>query len=160
MKCRSDTLSFPLLMAFLLALTTASTMVTAGTASERTTNGLTVYLGVLPAAMIQGHDPEHTEATMHGGVPSGVHAYHVMIAVFETESGERIEDATVEAEVTPLGLAGTRRRLEPMIIAGATTYGNHFTMRWDGQYKVAIAVTTTEFAEPVTFEFTYEHRTR
>jgi hypothetical protein len=35
----------------------------------------------------------------------------------------------VEAQVTPLGLATVTRRLDPVVIAGAITYGNYFTMR-------------------------------
>jgi hypothetical protein len=133
--------------------------VAADSASYKTAGDLTVYLGVLPAAMIQGHD-NHPEGSMHRGVPSGEHAYHVMAALFETETGERIEDAMVEAQLTPLGLAPVTRRLEPMVIAGAITYGNYFTMRGDGSYQIAFFVTTPEIAEPVVLEFTYEHRTR
>lgn len=134
--------------------------VAADSASYQTAGGLTVYLGVLPAAMIQGHDKDHPEGSMHRGVPSGEHAYHVMVALFETETGERIEDAAVEAQVTPLGLARVTRRLEPMAIAGTVTYGNYFTMRGNGSYQIAFSVTTPEIAEPVVLEFTYEHRTR
>lgn len=134
--------------------------VAADSVSFKTAGGLTIYLGVLPAAMIQGHAKDHPEAAMHGGVPGGQHAYHVMAAVFDAESGERIEDASVEGRVTPLGLAAVTRRLEPMVIAGTVTYGNYFAMRGDGPYRIAFSATTPEVAEPIVLEFTYEHRTR
>jgi hypothetical protein len=134
--------------------------VAADSVSFKTAGGLTIYLGVLPAAMIQGHAKDHPEATMHGGIPRGPHAYHVLAAVFDAESGERIEDATVDARVTPLGLATVTRGLEPMFIAGIVTYGNYFTMRGDGPYQITFSARTPEVVEPVIVEFIYEHRTR
>jgi len=141
-------------------LSASGSAIAADNVSFKTAGGLTIYLGVLPAAMIQGHAKDHPEAAMHGGVPGGPHAYHVMAAVFNAESGERIENATVEARVTPLGLAAVTRPLMPMVIAGTVTYGNYFTMRGEGPYRITFSVTTPQVAEPVVLEFTYEHRTR
>ena len=33
----------------------------------KTAGNVAVYLGVLPAEMVQGHSPEHPEGKMHGG---------------------------------------------------------------------------------------------
>jgi hypothetical protein len=126
----------------------------------KTGGGLAVYLGVLPAAMIQGHPRDHPEEAMHGGVPSGRHAYHVMAAVFDAATGERVEDAVVEARVAEPGLAGVMRRLEPMLIAGTVTYGNYFTLRGDGPYRIIFSITRADAALPVVLEFSYGHRTR
>jgi hypothetical protein len=134
--------------------------VAADSVSFKTAGGLTIYLGVLPAAMIQGHAKDHPETGMHGGVPRGPHAYHVMAAVFNAESSERIENATVEARIAPLGLAAVTRPLMTMVVAGTVTYGNYFTMRGEGPYRITFSVTTPQVAEPVVLEFTYEHRTR
>lgn len=127
-------------------------------ASSKTVGGLTVYLGVLPAAMIEGEVEEHVEAA-HGDVPRGRHAYHILAAVFDARTRERIEKATVEARVTPLGLAPVTRLLEPMTIAGTLTYGNYFTMRGDGRYQIELTI-GREKADPVVVEFSYGHRTR
>lgn len=131
----------------------------ADTASSKTVGGLTVYLAVLPAAMIRGETEEHvTEA--HGKVPRGSHVYHVMAAVFDADSGLQLDDASVEARVTPLGLAPVIRELEPMVVAGAVTYGNYFTMRGDGLYRIAFTVNAKGRSEPVSVEFSYQHRTQ
>jgi hypothetical protein len=122
--------------------------------------GLAVYLGVLPAAMIQGHPRGHPEEAMHGGVPSGRHAYHVMAAVFDAASGERVEDAVVEARVAEPGLARVTRRLDPMLIADTVTYGNYFQLSGDGPYRIDLSITRPGLATPVSVELTYEHRTR
>jgi hypothetical protein len=119
-----------------------------------------VYLGVLPAAMIQGHPGGHPEETMHGGMPRGRHAYHVVAAVFDAATGERVEDAVVEARAAEPGLAGVTRRLEPMLIADTVTYGNYFQLSGDGPYRIDLSITRPGLATPIIVEFTYEHRTR
>jgi hypothetical protein len=126
----------------------------------KTKGGLAVYLGVLPAAMIQGHPRGHPEEAMHGGVPSGRHAYHVMAAVFDAATGERVEDAVVEPRVAEPGRAGITRRLEPMLIADTVTYGNYFQLSGDGPYRIDLSITRPGLARPITVESTYEHWTR
>jgi hypothetical protein len=64
---------------------------------------------VIPAQMIKGH----TEAGMHGGVPSGAHVHHVTVAIFDEKSCERIADAVVKSAGFRVGLAGTEKVLEP-----------------------------------------------
>jgi len=140
---------------------TLSVSLAAAAADDRgykTAGGLAVYLGVLPAAMVQGHQG-HPEATMHGGVPRGRHAFHVLAAVFDAAGGERIADAEVEARVTPRRLVGVTRTLEPMDIAGAVTYGNYFTMDSADPYRIELQITTAGADRPVKLEFSYEHRT-
>lgn len=128
-------------------------------ANHKTAGGLSIYLGVLPAAMIQGaHPPDHPEAEMHDGIPSGRHAYHITAALFDVETGERVEKAEIDASVAPLGLSATSRRLEPMEIADTVTFGNYFTMRRDGEYQIALSITPEDADEPVTVEFSYIHR--
>lgn len=76
---------------------------------------------MLPAVLVRGHQG------MHGDASRSPHAYHVIAAV-DASTGARIEDAEVEALVTPRRRASEARALEPMQIAGAVTYGNYFTM--------------------------------
>lgn len=129
-------------------------------ASHKTAGGLTVYLGVVPTAMIRGATREHL-LTAHGDVPSGPHAYHVMIALFDAASGKRIEDASeVTARVSSRRLTATTRRLEPMIIAGTVTYGNYFTMADEDPYEIIVSVTRTGADEPVLLSFSYAHGIR
>jgi len=157
---RESTSLLVLVAALAWALAGVNTATAADTRDHKAAGGLSVYLGVLPAAMIQGHPKDHPEEAMHGGVPRGRHAYHVMAAVFDADSGERSEDARVEARVMPLGLAGVTRRLQPMVIADTITYGNYFIMRGDGPYQIRISVTPAGAAQPVVLEFSYEHQIR
>ena len=122
-------------------------------------DGLAVYLGVLPAALIQGHQT-HPEERMHGGVPRGRHAYHVVAAVFDAATGKRIEDAMVQARVMPRRIASETRALEPMEIAGTVTYGNYFTMGGADPYRIEISITRSGMATPVAVTFSYRHGPR
>jgi len=60
-------------------------------------DGYAICLGIVPAAIVQGHPPEHPERKMHGGVARGRSQQHVMVAVFEAATGARIDSAVVAA---------------------------------------------------------------
>lgn len=123
--------------------------------------GLVTYLGVLPAAMVKGHDPTHVESTMHGGSPTGQHEYHLLVAIFEASTGSRISDAEVFATISGLGhVGGTRVPLEPMKIADSTTYGTFVSFPGADLYTIKVMVRRSGAAYPVAFEFSYDHRAR
>ncbi|MGH6954667.1 MAG: hypothetical protein ACREGL_10815 [Alphaproteobacteria bacterium] len=129
-------------------------------AQHRIADGIAVYLGVLPAEMIQGHGKAHAESGMHGGPRAGEHVYHVMVALFESDTGKRILDAEVKARVSELGLAGSEMPLEPMSIAGTVTYGNYFDLSGRAMYRIAVEIRRPGAKRPVKAEFTYDHRMR
>ena len=92
--------------------------------TQGTADGIAVYLGVVPAEIVQDRHPgADPKAGMHGGVPEGRHRYHVMVSLFDTATGERIDDVAVTAAVGLVGHGASRRALEPMTIANALTYG-------------------------------------
>lgn len=82
---------------------------------SKTVGGLTVYLGVVPAEIVKGLPASSTtERPMHGRIPKGPHEYHLVAAVFDATGGTRISDAIVTAQVSGLGLSGSKMKLEPM----------------------------------------------
>jgi hypothetical protein len=124
----------------------------------KTAGGVTVYLGVVPAEIVKGLPATGTrEQPMHGGVPKGPHEYHFVAAVFDATSGARISDADVTAEVAGLGLSGSKKRLEPMQIAGTTTYGGFFDLPGFDLYNVKLSVQRAD-TRPAVLEFKYDHR--
>lgn len=122
---------------------------------SKSAQGLTVYLGIVPTEIIRGHPSAHTEATAHGGPPRGQHEYHIMVAVFDTTSGARIENAKIAARVSSLGLAGPRKALEPMPIADTVTYGNYFDLPGRGRYRIDVEIDRPQGR--ARFEFSYSH---
>jgi hypothetical protein len=122
----------------------------------RAAEGLAVYLGVMPAALVKGRP----EAAMHGGVPGGRHAYHVMVAVFDEASGERLADLRVKAAVASPGMAAIEKPLETMRIADTVTYGNYFDLIGAGPFRIRVDVLRPGAATPKRVEFAYEHKLR
>jgi hypothetical protein len=125
---------------------------------SKTAGGVTVYLGVVPAEIVKGLPAAgSTERPMHGGIPRGTHEYHIVAAVFDAASGSRVSDAAVTAEVSGLGLSGSKKKLEPMQIAGTTTYGGFFDLPGFDIYTVKLTVERGA-ASPAVLQFKYDHR--
>lgn len=125
--------------------------------SSKTAGGLLVYVGFLPAEMLKTHAPAHAEKQMHGGVPKGRHEYHLVVAVFDEKTGDRVSDAEVFARISPLGLSGSRKKLEPMEIAGTTTYGEFFDLPSADMYTIALEIRGAGTRSRVKFDFTFHH---
>ena len=105
-----------------LCLLVIGTAMAANSGEVKTSGGLTVYLGVVPAEIVKGPLPQSAERPMHSRVPRGPHEYHVVAAIFDAATGTRVSDASVSAQLSGVGLSGGRKNLEPMQISGTTTY--------------------------------------
>lgn len=113
-----------------MALALASTPASAGVVDGvKTVDDLTVYLGVVPAGIVQGHKAEFATA-VHGGLPrSSVHNVHILAAVFNKTSGARLENIQVRARIHEVHarVNGSKPRswsmtLQPMRVNGALTF--------------------------------------
>ena len=141
-----------------IAALTASAAFAADSATHKVVHGVAIYLGVLPAEMILGHPKSHTEAEMHGGVPAGQHQQHVVVALFDQASGKRISGAKVSARVHEINLAGTQKKLEPMLIAGTVSYGNYFNMpAANNPYRIRVLIELPGVAGVIEAQFDYQH---
>ena len=144
--------------AALLALYASNGMLAAADPPYKTANGLGVYLGVVPAEMVKGPPPHSAEQTMRGTIPRGTHEFHVVAAIFDATSRARVSDARVTAQVSGLGLSGTEKTLEPMGIAGTTTYGGFFDLPATDLYSVRLTIERPLTGQPVVVDFKYDHR--
>ena len=116
----------------------------------------TVYFGVIPADAIRGH-PKEYPANIYGVPPSAPAQYYVTIAVFDSATGQRIDDAAVRARVTIAGASGPEKTLRPITIAGARSYGDYFAMGATGPYKVAVTVKRPGSVDTAQAQFEYAH---
>lgn len=124
--------------------------------TSRIVDGVLAYLGVIPAAMVKGHPKAHPEAAMHGGAPEGRGQKHLVLALFDAASGARIETAKVSVTVMGLGhVAGTRRDLDPMLIAGTVTWGTFIDLRDREEYQMVFEVVLPGRPVSLSFPFTY-----
>lgn len=119
----------------------------------RYAQGLVVYFGVMPAEVVRGHPAAHPESQMHGRGHEGPGEKHVVIALFDATSGARITGATVTARV--LESSEPARTLEPMTVAGATTYGNYLPLVDAGSQQVRIEIVRPSLDQAAVVTFRY-----
>lgn len=127
----------------------------------QTVDGLTFYLGVVPAAIAQGHPPGHPEASMHGGTPGpSMHNMHLLVALFNGPDGARITRAKVVAQILERGGKEWSVQLQPMTVNGALTFGGYATLEKSADYSIEISVDrlgAVSRVHPVTANFTWAH---
>jgi hypothetical protein len=122
---------------------------------SKTVGGVTFYLGVISAEIVRGHPIEHPESTMHGSPPKGSNSRHIVVALFDAKTGERITDAKVSARVEQLGLDADLKDLDPMQIAGTVSYGNFYAMPGKRIYRIRVIVKKKGASRPIEAEFEY-----
>lgn len=142
-------------LALLLMLLISMPLHALESGQQKIVDGIAVYLGILPAEMLLGHQVDSAGREMHGGVPSGNYRYHVVVALFDARTGVRISNAQVRARVTESGRAGPRKKLEPMLMQGSVTYGDYFTLPTPGPYKVEIEIVQPGATTPTAVVFEY-----
>ena len=120
-------------------------------------DGVSIYLGIVPAEIVGGHSREHEESEMHGGPPAGKHVYHLVIAVFDQQSGKRISDARVSASVLEINHPGRLHELEPMLIEGTIAYGNYFDLPGTGPYRIMVQIRRPGQPRVIETEFAFRH---
>lgn len=65
-------------------------------------SGVTLYWGLVPAAVVAD---KHALAELHGGPPKGGgQVHHLVVALYDSASGRRIEDAVVRAQLSETGI--------------------------------------------------------
>jgi hypothetical protein len=124
-------------------------------AQQKTVDGVSVYIGVLPAEMLLGHPKGHHEREMHGGVPAGINRYHVVVALFDAATGKRVTNAQVKIAGASIGMAGSRTKAEPMLINNVTTYGAYVTLPGPGPYKIQVTIRRPGSGKVLEVEFDY-----
>ena len=140
----------------------AGSPVGAGEASQSvTSHGLTLYFGVIPAAIAEGVAGRESEPNMHGGPPAAPHAQHLVVAIFNAVTGQRVTDAVVSARISLPGHDLPEQTLQPMEISGTVTYGNFFDLSQPGVYRIRLSISGTKavpaVAKPIVIDFLYDH---
>lgn len=140
-----------------LALLSTSIASASTAGPGKTVDGMEIFYGVVPAQVIARQTGKH-DPKMHGRKWLSTGSHHLVVSLSDVKTGERIEDATVTATVTPLGMAPTEKRLEPMLIDQTTTYGNFFDFpASSAPFRIALKITrpTIPAHNAVVTEFEY-----
>lgn len=124
---------------------------------HRVVEGVEIYLGMMPTGMIYGYPKDHPESLMHGGIPTGPGNYHVVVALFDGKTGQRISGAEVKARVAEAGFPGEEKKLDPMFIADTVTYGNFFKMPGAGPYQIVVQIRLPNAGRTIEARFEHKH---
>ena len=109
--------------------------------SRQAAGSIEFLYGLMPAPLVARHAGVHPERKMHGGAPSHS-SIHLVVALFDEESGARVSDAGVDASgvdasVSLLGGACVRKRLQSMTITDRPSYGEFFVIGVPGLYRIS-----------------------
>ncbi len=148
-----------LMQAVFVGLVMGLVMIVAPSSSARQSamsqlaDGVLVYLGVMPTATMLEHKADYPGHFPNERVPTGKNVHHVMLALFDNLSGERITDADVDARISPLRLVGPKKHFHTMTEAGAPTYCAYFTLSPRDRYVIHVTVSRPQMTELVEAEF-------
>ena len=134
----------------------------AETEQSLTVQEVVIYMGVLPAEIIAEQAKGHHEPDMHRGIPGWGEQYHVIVALFDRTNWARITNADVSATLTDTRVrgrrvAGPRKPLGPMMIAGSAAYGNYFNIPGNGPYRIDLEIRRPGIEQPIQASFVYRH---
>ena len=109
--------------------------------NHRVAGDMEFFLGVTSAQALRAQHPHpDAESRMHGGIPSGADQYHVNISLRDAQTGAVIRDAQVEATVSDPVMGAQTRKLEPVTLEGALSYGNYFRIAGREPHTITVRV--------------------
>lgn len=117
---------------------------------------ITLYYGVVPAALSQAVLSAHPPAAdVHGTVRFAADTHHLVIALFDTPSGQRITQATVTVRHAPPRGEATTKVLEPMPLGDTLSFGATFVIAEGRDHRFRIDVRWGERVER--FDMVYDN---
>jgi|GEM_PF-3638847 len=118
---------------------------------HKVVDGVGVYFAVVSAEMVRDLPRESSDAKMHGGVP--VDQNHIMVAVLDEKTGDRIVGAEVTARVRSTHGPDIEKRLESMTMGGSLVYGNFFSMGGSAPFQIELSIRIPGRNKPVSMKF-------
>ena len=114
--------------------------------------GVTLHWGLVPAPIAA---KQHDIDQLHGGPPKGGgQVHHLVIALFDSASGHRIENAVVRAQLSEVGIVDAPAKyVPPMTVDGQLTYGQLFSVVKEGPYQFRVFVKIPDRAREIEYSF-------
>ena len=142
--------------ASLLLLSLCATAAIAASSLSKVVDGVTIYVGIVPAQIIRGQPMDHASGAMHGGAIKG-EQYHVLVVLLDAKTGQRIVDADVEARVAEYGKAGPAVTLGLMKVAESVTYGNYIDLPGSGPFRIDLKIRRPNVSQVIQAQFEHAH---
>ncbi len=140
------------LAGLLLMLATLLTLSPALAQSRMERAGVTLYWGLVPAAVVSD---KHAMSDLHGGPPKGGgEIHHLVVALYDSASGRRIEDAVVRAQLSEIGIVDEPAKyLPPMKVNDQASFGQLFGVAKEGPYQFRLWVRLPSRTDEIEFRF-------
>jgi protein-S-isoprenylcysteine O-methyltransferase Ste14 len=116
------------------------------TPRHRLVDGVDIYIGVLPAEVMS-----KSTTDMHDAIPYE-HSFHLVVALFDEKSGNRITDADIVASLSGKTEIETKT-LDRMPIVNAPSYGNIFMLPGLGKFTIELKVSLPGSDEIISTDF-------
>jgi hypothetical protein len=96
---------------------------------------------------------KHALAELHGGPPKGGgQVHHLVVALYDSATGRRIEDAVVRAQLSETGIVNEPPKyLPPMKVNDQASYGQVFGVAKDGPYRFRLWVRLPQRTDEIEF---------
>lgn len=113
-------------------------------------SGVTLYWGFVPPAVVAD---KHALAELHGGPPrGGGQVHHLVVALYDSASGRRIEDAVVRPQLSETGTVDEPAKyLVPKKVNDQASYGHVFGVAKDGPYRFRVWVRLPRRTDEIEF---------
>ncbi|MFZ2155132.1 MAG: c-type cytochrome, partial [Bradyrhizobium sp.] len=112
--------------------------------------GTDIYLGVLPAETMRSQHA--ADSRTKAAIPEGKGYFLVSVVLRDNATKADIKEAQVEARVANL-MTGETRKLEPVTVNNAQSYGAYFRMAGNDPYTVSLKILKPGAAAPVETKF-------
>lgn len=144
-----------ILFAFVVALTAQ-----ADQTQQVRAGGLDIVYGVVPGAILDANATTGDGAHMNRENARRGGSHHLVIALFDANTGQRIPDAAVSARIEALGGNVESKALPVMVIAGTITYGSFFRLDSDTPYRIHLSIQRPGRTDVIRVDWQYRHPTR
>lgn len=118
-----------------------------------------VYFGVLPVSMTREAAAVHTQRpdAHRPATAPGPDTHHLVVAVFDAGSGNRISNAELLARYVPPNGMPTTKALEPMRIGETISYGNTFSLSEGRGQRFEVEIRDGKVIEHFTYVYDNLH---
>lgn len=117
--------------------------------NEKSVDGMRIYLGVMPSQIVAAGAMDE-----HHRPPPGRGYHHVVVALFDEKTGERLTDCELLARVENLGRTVVENKpLEAMLINRLVSFGNFFSMPGADPYRIHLEIRRRHTVSRATFNY-------
>ena len=120
----------------------------------KTIDGVDIYMGITHTDLA-GQSMVVKKLSMVGGLRGKKH--HLTVSLFDSETGKRITDAKVTAQVGELGLSSNRKKLKHEKYGDAISYGRDFYLSKEGPYWIDLKIKRNGVKQATTTRFEWKH---